>query len=255
MRCFSFLLIPILLISLSGCFGSGEIKIDTPPSFGEAKRIVITQFTAEEKEAQELSSRLTVNLANRFELILKENEWVYDVSDKVRPVAEKIDELGLALSDVYADPALAAKVGQALEADIIITGMVSEPKLNRRDYNEHLMRQGRQTGISGTSTFIRTRQAAIGKVRIKVIDTATANVLYNNKIQSYLKYWYAYQTQSSGQIIFKENVDMLADLGKHLPLRISYMLYPSGLKKEPEEKVLLKPDIELKGSGGRIQFN
>lgn len=255
MRCFSFLLIPILLISLSGCFGSGEIKIDTPPSFGEAKRIVITQFTAEEKEAQELSSRLTVNLANRFELILKENEWVYDVSDKVRPVAEKIDELGLALSDVYADPALAAKVGQALEADIIITGMVSEPKLNRKDYNEHLMRQGRQTGISGTSTFIRTRQAAIGKVRIKVIDTATANVLYNNKIQSYLKYWYAYQTQSSGQIIFKENVDMLADLGKHLPLRISYMLYPSGLKKEPEEKVLLKPDIELKGSGGRIQFN
>ena len=255
MRFFSFLLIPILLVSIQGCFGGSEIKIDTPPSFSEAKRIVITSFTAEEKEAQELSSRLNINLANRFELILKENEWVYDVSDKVRPVGEKIDELGLTLNDVYADPALAAKVGQAFQADIIITGMVEKPKLNRKYFNEHLMRQGRQVGISGTSTFIRTRQSAVGKVRIKVIDVASGNMLYNNKIQSYLKYWFAYQTQQSGQIIFKEDTTMIADLGNHLPRRILYMLYPSGLKKEPEEKILLKPDFELKGSGGKVLYN
>ncbi len=255
MRFFSFLLIPFLLVSITGCIGGSEINIDTPPSFDGAKRIVVVPFIAEEEEAQELGKRISVNLAERLELILKDNEWVFDRLEKVQPVGEKVAELGLTLNDVYADPALAAKVGQALNADIIILGMVSTPKLNRKDYNEHLMRQGRQTGISGTSTFIRTRQSAVGKVRVKAIDVASGNILYNNKIQSYLKYWYAYQTQSSGLIVFKEDVEMLADLGLHLPLRISYMLYPSGLKKEPEDKVLLKPNIVLKGTGGIVEFN
>ena len=70
-----------------------------------------------------------------------------------------------------------------------------------------------------------------------------------------LSNWYAYQTQQSGQIIFKENIEMLADLGNHLPVRITYMLYPTGLKKEPEEKVLLKPEIKLIGTGGEVKFN
>ena len=110
--------------------------------------------------------------------------------------------------------------------------MVEDPKILRKDSNEHLMRQGRQSGISGTSTYITTRQSVSGKVRVKAVDVASGEILYNNKITSYLKYWFAYQTQQSGQIIFKENVEMLADLGNHLPLRISYMLYPSGLKPE-----------------------
>lgn len=255
MRFFCFLLIPFLLISIAGCIGGGEITIDTPPSFNEVKRIAVTSFIAEDDDTQELGRRISVNLATRFQLILKDNEWVFDVSKKVRPVGEKVEELGLTLNDVYADPALAAKVGQALGADIIITGMASEPRLDSKDFNEHLMRQGRQSGISGTSTYIRTRQTASGKIRIKVIDVASGNVLYNNQIRSYLKYWFAYQTQQSGQVIFKEKVDMLADLGKHLPLRISYMLYPSGLKKEPVEKILLKPDLILKGAGGIVKFD
>ena len=255
MRFFSFLIIPILLISIVGCFGSGEIKIDKPPAFVEAKRIVVTKFIGEGMETQELGKRVSKNLAERLDLVLKDNDWVYDVSEKVQPIADKVAELGLTLNDVYADPALAAKVGQALEADIIITGMVEEPKIRRIDNNEHYMRQGRQTGISGTSTYITTRQSVSGKVRVKAIDVATGEMLYNNQIVSYLKYWYAYQTQSSNQVIFKEEKDMLADLGLHLPLRISYKLFPTGLKQEPEEKILLTPEIVLKGTGGVFKYD
>ncbi|RKU12626.1 hypothetical protein C6501_10790 [Candidatus Poribacteria bacterium] len=254
MRFFSFLLIPLLLISIAGCIGT-EPNIDTTPSFTDAQRIVVISFIAEDEEAQELSRRVSGNLAERFKLIMKDKEWVFDISEKVRPVGEKIEELGLTSNDVYADPALAAKVGQALNADIIITGMVSKPKLERKNDNRILMRQGRQTGISGTSTYITTRQRATVKTRVKVIDVATSNLLYNNRIHSSLKYWFAYQTQASGQVIFKEPVEMLADLGNHLPRRILYMLYPNGLQKEPEDKVLLKPDIILKGPDGIMEFN
>ena len=255
MRFFSFLLIPLLLISIAGCIGGdGEINIDTPPSFGDAKRIIITPVIAEEAETQELGKRISRNLGNYIKLILKDGEWLFDESEKVQPVGEKVAELGLTLNDVYADPALAAKVGQALNADIIITGKIEKPTLNRRDYNEHLMRQGRQTGISGTSTYIRTLQSAVGKVRVKAIDVQSGNMLYNNQILAHLKYWFAYQTQASGQIIFKEPVDMLADLGNYLPRRIAYMLYPSGIAKVPEDKVLEKPEIVLKGTGGIVEF-
>ena len=85
MRLFSFLLIPLLLISIIGCFGTGEVNITEPPSFSNATRIVVTPFIAEEEHGQQLVGRITTNLATRLELILKDKEWVYDISEKFNP--------------------------------------------------------------------------------------------------------------------------------------------------------------------------
>ena len=257
-RFFSTLFIPLLCIAMAGCLNRGEVNIDTPPPISEAKRVVVTPFFAEAGAAEDvvkLSGRISVNLATRLELIFKDAEWDYDISNKVKPVADKLAELGLTLEQVYADPALAAKLGQALGADLIIVGMVDEPKLTRRDYDQHLMKQGRQGGISGTSTYIRTRLTAIGRIRVKVVDSNSAELIFSNRIRSYLKYWYAYQTQASEQQTFKSDMDRLADLGKYLPLRIAYVLHPTGLKQEDEEQILLKPDVVLKGTGGIVEFN
>lgn len=257
-RFFTILLIPLLCITIAGCGGDGEINIDTPPPISEAKSIAITPFFAEAgatTDVSKLGERISVNLATRLELIFKEASWVYDISSKVRPIGDKLAELGLTLEQVYADPALAAKLGQSLGTDMIIIGMVEKPKLTRNDYDQHLMKQGRQGGISGTSTYIRTRLTANGRARVKVIDTNSGAVIYNNRVRSYLKYWYAYQTQQSEQQIFKSDMDRLADLGKYLPLRIAYVLHPTGLKLEDEQQILLKPDIVLKGTGGVVEFN
>ena len=258
-RFFTLLFIPLLCVTMAGCVGGdGEVNIDTPPPISDAKRIAIVPFFAETgapEDVSKLGGRISVNLATRLELIFKEAEWVYDISNKVKPVADKLMALGLTLEQIYADPALAAKLGQALETDMVIIGMVEKPKLTRQDYDQHLMKQGRQGGISGTSTYIRTRLTAIGRTRVKVIDANSSEIIFNNRIRSYLKYWYAYQTQMSEQQIFKSDMDRLADLGKHLPLRIAYILHPTGLKLEPEERILLKPDIVLKGTGGVVEFN
>ena len=253
MRLFCFLLISLLLVSFVGCFGSEDIK--TIPTFTEAKKIAITPFFADKEEAKTLGGRISVNLSTRFELILKDIEWVYDISDKIRPVGEKIDELGITLNDVFDDPALAARVGESLGVDWIVTGRVTKPNLRRYDNDQHHQRLGRQTGISGTSTYITTRQVATSKVRLKIIDVATGSMIYNNEIHSNLKYWFAYQTQMSNMIIFKQPEEMSADIGKHLPWRISYMLYPSGFNKEPQDKVLLKPDFQIKGTGGIVKYD
>ena len=258
-RFFTLLFIPLLCIAMAGCFGGdGEVNIDTPPPISEAKRIAVVPFFAEtgaEEDVGKLAGRVGVNLAVRMEVLFKEAEWVYDISNKIKPVDDKLTELGLTVEQVYADPALAAKLGDALEADMIIIGRVEEPRITHQDYNQLLMKQGRQGGISGTSTYIRTRLTARGLTRVKVIDPGSSKIIFNNRIGSYLKYWYAYQTQQSEQQIFKSRTDRLADLGKYLPLRIAYLLHPTGLKLEPEEQILLKPDMVLKGTGGIVEFN
>lgn len=255
-RFFTILLIPLLCLAVMSC-GESEPKITTPPPITDAKRIAVTPFftETEAEDISKLGTRISVNLATRLELIFKEAEWVYDLSNKVKPVDDKLGELELTLNQIYADPALAAKLGQSLDADMIIIGMVESPKLTRQDYDQHLMKQGSQGGISGTSTYIRTRLTALGRVWVKVVDSGSGELIFSNGIRSYLKYWYAYQTQQSEQIIFKSDVDRLADLGKYLPLRIAYMLHPTGLKLEQEQQILLKPDIILKGTGGIVEFN
>ena len=259
-RFFTILFIPLLCIAMAGCIGGGdgEIDIDVPPPINEAKSIAIAPFFAETgatEDVDKLGGRISVNLATRLELIFKEAEWVYDISNKVKPVDDKLTELGLTLEQIYADPALAAKLGQALGTDWVMIGRVDKPKLTRQDFDQHLMKQGRQGGISGTSTYIRTRLTAIGRTRVKIINANSGEIIYNNRIRSYLKYWYAYQTQQSEQQIFKSDTDRLADLGKYLPLRIAYVLHPTGLRSENEEQILLKPDIVLKGTGGVVEFN
>ena len=258
-RFFTLLFIPLLCITMAGCIGDdGEVDIDTPPPISDAKHITIVPFFAETgstEDVNKLAGRISVNLATRLEIIFKEAEWVYDISNKVKPVADKLTELGLTLEQIYADPALAAKLGQALGTDMVIIGRVENPKLTSQDFDQHLMKQGRQGGISGTSTYIRTRLTAIGRIRIKVVDANSGEIIFSNRIRSYLKYWYAYQTQQSEQQIFKSDMDRLADLGQYLPLRIAYILHPTGLKLEPEQQILLKPDIVLKGTGGVVEFN
>ncbi len=261
-RFFTLLFISLLCITMTGCIGGdggdGYDNIDTPPPISDAKRIAIVPFfakTGASEDVDKLAGRIGVNLATRLELIFKEAEWVYDISNKVQPVKDKLTELGLTPEQVYGDPALAAKLGQELGTDMVIIGSVDEPKITNQDYNQLLMKQGRQGGISGTSTYIRTRLTARGLTRVRVIDANSNKIIFNNRVGSYLKYWYAYQTQQSEQQIFKSRMDRLADLGKYLPLRIAYVLYPTGLKLEPEEKILLKPDMVLKGTGGIVEFN
>ena len=66
---------------------------------------------------------------------------------------------------------------------MIIIGEVQEPKLTRQDYDQHLMKQGSQGGISGTSTYIRTRLTALGRVWVKVVDSGSGELIFSNRIR------------------------------------------------------------------------
>ena len=49
---------------------------------------------------------------------------------------------------------------------------------------------------------------------IKVIDTKSGQLIFNDSIRGYIKYWYAYQTEQRRQVTFKTDSEMEADLGQ-----------------------------------------
>ena len=59
-----------------------------------------------------------------------------------------------------------------------------------------------------------------------------------------------------GEQAQKEEEEMMADLGNHLPRRIAYALYPTGMPVVKEGEVLLKPEnLILLGSGGAVTWD
>ena len=244
-------LVPFILVLVVGCGAS----LNAPPPLEQVNAVAITPFIAEE-EAEGMGKWVPINLTTRFELALKETEWIYDQSEKVAPVASKLKELGLTLTDIFTDPALAAKVGQGLGVDLIIVGKIDNPKFRRWNDTVVYRKLGSQGGISGTADYLRALQSALVKVEVKIIDAKTGELIFDDKIVDYLKYWHAFQVENRNMVGYKSEKEMMADLGNHLPRRIAYALYPTGMPVVKEGEVLMKPEnLTLRGSGGDVTWN
>lgn len=244
-------LVPFILVLVVGCGSS----LNVPPPLEQANAVAITPFLTEDK-AETMGKWVPINLATRFELALKETEWVYDQSEKVAPVATKLKELGLTLTDIFTDPALAAKVGQGLEVDLIVFGKIDNPKFKRWNDNVVYRKQGSQGGISGTADYLRARQSALVTTQIRIVDTKTGELIFDDKIVDYLKYWHAFQVENRGMVGYKSEKEMMADLGNHLPRRIAYALFPTRMPIVKEGEVLMKPEnLRLLGSAGVVTWN
>ena len=255
---FQLFLILTGLVMVTGCTKAFEgEKITTPPPLEQAQGIAIAPFIAE--MAEKLGRWVPIQVAENFDLKFKnadkEIQFIYDQSKSVNPVASKLEEMGVTLNHMFEDTALAAKVGRELNTNLIVVGKLDEPSFARKDYNTLLQRLGRQAGISGSATFVRTRLSAYMRAWIKVIDTNTGQLIFNNSIRGYIKYWYAYQTEGRRQVTFKTDSEMEADLGKHLSRRIAYALDPIGMPEIREGEVLKTPTVTLKGNQGIIQWD
>ena len=110
-------------------------------------------------------------------------------------------------------------------------------------------------GISWSATYIRVRQTVTIRAPLKVIDANSGELIFDDSIRDYLKYWFAFQTQQRGQVIYKTEIDMMADLARHLPRRIAYALYPAGMPEVKEGEILLRPEVKLLGNQGVIAFD
>lgn len=239
------LLVSVALIS--GCGGKVE-----PLDISNFERIAIAPFSTE-KESAGMERRFPLDLSTQLSLVAKDKEWIYDQSDTLNPVGSELTAQNLTPQDIFLDPALAAKVGKAAQADIIIVGHINNPKINEKYDSNPLYDMSAQAGISGTTKFVLVYQSATLKMEVKAVDTKSGSVIWDNGgFTGYTKYIREFNTQDPARHTSRIEPDQLkADIRKHMLNQIGHQLAPDKITARPIPEILMKPERKLVRSGGQ----
>ncbi len=239
------LLLSVALIS--GC--GGEVL---PLDLSNYQRIAIAPFSTE-KESAEMERRFPLDLSTQLALVEKDKEWIYDQSDTLNPIGGQLTAQNLTPEDIFLDPALAAKVGQAANADIIVVGHIENPKTDEKYDSNPLYDMSAQAGISGTTKFVIVYQWATLNMQVKAIDTKSGSVIWDNGgFTGYTKYIREFNTQDPARHNSRIELDQLkADIRRHMLNQIGHQLVPDKINKRPVPEILTKPERKLVRSGGQ----
>ena len=232
---------------ISGCGGPVE-----PLDISNFQRIAIAPFSTEEDSA-EMERRFPLDLSTQLSLVKKDKEWIYDQSDTLSPIGSELTTQNLTPEDIFLDPALAAKVGKAANADIIIVGHIRDPKLEEKYDSNPLYDMSAQAGISGTTKFVLVYQWATLKMQVKAIDTKSGSIIWDNGgFTGYTRYIREFNTQDPARHTSRIAPDQLkADIRKHMLSQIGHQLAPDKINARPVPEILMKPERKLVRSGGQ----
>ena len=237
-------------IVLFGCIGGSSVP---PLDLSEYTKIAIAPF-ATEKESANMADALPYDMGIQLDLQFKKEgkmEWIYDQSEAVRPVREKLVELQLSSEEIYRDPARAAKVGEALGVDLIFVGHLSNPRMKKKDDYTPYYDMSQQAGISGTTKYTLLIQSATIDAGLKAIDVKTSGVVWNVEgLKGYVKYIKAFQSDVPSRDEVPENV-IKADIRGHIVGRILHALYPEGFSDREVPEKMLEPELNLIRTGGK----
>ena len=232
---------------ISGCGGKVE-----PLDISSFQRIAIAPFSTE-KESAEMERRFPLDLSTQLSLVEKDKEWIYDQSDTLNPLGSQLAAQNLTPKDIFLDPALAAKVGKAANADIIIVGHIKNPKLNEKYDSNPLYDMSAQAGISGTTKFVLVYQWATLNMQVKAVDTQSGSVIWDNGgFIGYTRYIREFNTQDPARHTSRIAEDQLkADIRKHMLNQIGHQLAPDKINAREVPELLMKPERKLVRSGGQ----
>jgi len=223
-----------------------------PPDLKQFGTIAIARF-ATAKENADMSMRIPLDLGSRLGLRLKKSniKWIYDQSDTLNPVEKKLKENNVSPNDLFTDPKLAARIGKDLGADIIVVGFVEKPRLSKNDSDKQYDKVG-TASMAGSKRYTLLKQSATINVKLQVIDTKSGKIIWNGNVKGATKYIKAFQSQVPEKTPVPDNV-IIAQLRDHVVDRIAHALLPSYPDRRFPE-LLMKPDIELMDSSGKVKY-
>ena len=239
------LLVSVALIS--GCTKTVE-----PLDISDFQRIAIAPFSTEEDSAG-MERRFPLDLSTQLTLVKKDKEWIYDQSDTLSPIGSELAAQNLTPQDIFLDPALAAKVGKAAQADIIIVGHIKNPKMDEKYDSNPLYDMSAQAGISGTTKFVIVYQWATLNMHVKAVDTKSGSVIWDNGgFTGYTRYIREFNTQDPARHTSRiEPGQLKADIRRHMLNQIGHQLVPDKINARPVPEILTRPQRKLVRSGGQ----
>ena len=246
----SSLLIMLSAIVFWGCLGGSSVP---PINLSNYTKIAIAPFETE-KESAYMADALPYDMGIQLDLKFKKEgkiEWIYYQSEAIQPVRDELTELKLSPAEIYRDPALAAKVGEALGADLILVGYLSNPRIEKKEDNTPYYDMSMSGQSTSSTKYTLLIQSATITTGLKAVDVKTGSVVWNVEgLKGYIKYIKSFRSGVPSHDEVPEDV-IKADMRKHVAARLLHTLYPEGFPDREIPEIMMKPSEHLITSGGK----
>ncbi len=221
-------LIIVILIAtpIIGCGLKNIMPNKAVPPLESYNTVVIAPFAFKKAATKynDFPTLLSYGIGTKLSVRFQEKTWIYNQSQDLSPVTNKLKELNLSSSDIYNNPEAAAKLAEAFNADLVVTGIIEEPKITKEESSK-VRYDMSQSGPTGAARYYTIYQTVLLKSDLKVIEPKAKSALWNGRLVGYKKYETKYLTGNNPIIV--EDATMLADIRKAYSEEVSKKLYPS----------------------------
>jgi hypothetical protein len=225
-RKYVILILAILpMIVLAGCGFKNVLPSKEVPPLEGYSTIVLVPFDIKNPSEQyaKLPALLSYGIGTKLSVRYQDRNWVYDQSQEIAPVSNKLKELNLSPADIYLDPQAAAKLAESLQADLVIAGLMEEPKFTKEESGKMEYEMSEMTP-TGTARYYAIFQTAILKADLKLVTKAPEGI-WDGRIIGYKKYKTRYRTGAPQKSQREET--MLSDVRKDFVEKFVEKLYPA----------------------------
>ena len=220
----------LLAIALVGCgFKQLMPGKKVPPLEGYSTVLLLPfDFNKPSVDHAKIPTQVSYAIGTKLKVRHQDKTWIYDQSQEIKPVSDKLAELNVVAKDIFEDPLTATELTEAFQADLIIVGQLDKPRFTREDSGKLKYKMGEKTMSKGGATFYTVYQTATLPSEVKVIDAKKNEMIWNGSVIGYRKYATEYRTGAPKK--FQRDETMLADIRKDLVARVVDKLYPKAEK-------------------------
>jgi len=219
------ILIILLIIPLMGCGIKNAFFKKKVPPLGEYSTVVFAPFEFAETSPQygELPTMISYGIGTKLGVRYKDKTWIFDQSQEVTPVSDKLKELNISARDTFEDIQKALKLGSAFQADLVVVGEMEEPKFTKEESGK-IEEDKSQVSVTGAARYYSIHQDALLPINTVIIDVKSGNVIWEGRIVGFKRYKTRYRTGNPPKSEREET--MLADVRRELVAQVANTMYP-----------------------------
>ena len=215
----------LLMIPLFGCGLENVLPGESVPPLDSYSTIVLVSAGTDEPSGKyaDLPVMLSYGIGTKLELRREEATWIYDKSQGVTPVGDKMKELNITENDVFADPETAAKLAEAFQADLVIIWKLTEEPRYTKEESGKITEDRTKVGRMGAARYYTVYQTALLKAEAKIV-TGTGDMIWDGRTIGYKKYETRYLTEAPP--VYQREETMYSDLRKDFVQQFVDKVYP-----------------------------
>ena len=214
-----------LAVLIIGCGVKNVVGGKPVPPLEGYSKIVIAPIDIKKPSGKydDLPTMISYGAGNKLSIKFKDKNWYYDQSRDVKPVTDKVNELGLNKKDLFIKPEMAIKLAKAFDAHLVVVGNISEPSFTteRSGKIEYDMQD---SGPTGAARYYNVNQTAIIRSKLKVIEVNSGKIIWAGDLKSFRQYKTRYRTNETEKSQREET--MVADIRKGYADNFVVKLYP-----------------------------